>query len=606
MIPSHHAAFTKPGSIVFSSNRPYVTDLQAAGGRVLQQPTGHLVFYGPHGRRILATDPEGNPLHECEWATGSDGTARLTGARLCLDWGQWVGLKPEGLSNSTTLDLSRKPGWERLRADDLRRMAAQALQVPFDEVRFFYGDEDLVIDRRGQATIRHKKDAFYVLEEGTFDAPSGQVKFMACMGAMHWARIDFLPVVELFQSLLPGTGSAAFELIRGLYDDQNEGQPKPLALRYRGIPTYPSEAAYRLFSGFFVPQAPGQTDPFPIFMDQSRSHEVTWLPAPEPPRRYFDHARSLCVTVKGDRLQKVTLADDSTGLSYVPAASGTLAPCGRSAGITGGNLVLHDGARQTEIPLSSSWGRLKDWPPAASQGPAVSPAERGESQGWRTLFGDRPPLVAAEQAFASVLLYPEDEREIEELPTQPFVADYLQDAVEQRPDLAAHLAGAERVLIHNFDAAVSACILLDRPRDCRVLYRHPALAQKHAQALWNQLARAQKLDWMTRIAFRPEEGFRKTFYDQRYDLIYLWLPFAQLAQAQPVADATGAVAAALQPRGLAFVVGLSSTATLLQTSRLRIVEAAPVEQLPTFQMHRSILPRARVKSRLTVFQVVKS
>ena len=51
---------------------------------------------------------------------------------------------------------------------------------------------------------------------------------MSCMGAMHWARIDFLPVVELFQSLLPGTGSAAFELIRGLYDDQNPKEPVPL------------------------------------------------------------------------------------------------------------------------------------------------------------------------------------------------------------------------------------------------------------------------------------------------------------------------------------------------------------------------------------------
>ena len=74
---------------------------------------------------------------------------------------------------------------------------------------------------------------------------------MACMGAMHWDRIDFLPVVELFQSLLPGTGSAVFELIRGLYDDQNVPLQTPLALRYRGIPTYPSEAAFRLFQPLF-------------------------------------------------------------------------------------------------------------------------------------------------------------------------------------------------------------------------------------------------------------------------------------------------------------------------------------------------------------------
>lgn len=601
MDPSILSALTRPGNIAFSSNRPCVTDLQTAGGRVTQQPSGHLIFYGPHGQRILATDPDGNPLHECDWVVSPDGAVKLTHARFRLDWGQWVGLKPEGLVNATRLDLSRKPGWERLRADDLRRMAAQALQVPFEEVRFFYGDEDLVIDRQGQATIRHKKDAFYVLEERTFDAPPQQVKFMACMGSMHWAKIDFLPVVELFQSLLPGTGSAAFELIRGLYDDQNPDSSQPLPLRYRGIPTYPSEAAYRLFGGFFLPQAPGRADPFPIFMDQSRSHEVTWLPAPDQPRRYFDPARNLCVTVKGDYMQKVTLLNDPAGLSYVPPGRNGFVPCERSLGVAGNMLVLKDGTQQTEIPLSSTWGRLRDLPPAlvlASEG-------RGESEGWRALFGGRPPQVAAKQAFASVLLYPEDDREIAELPTQPFVADYLQDAIEQRPDLAASLARAKTVLIHNFDGALNACIRLDRPRDYRVLYQHPSFAQKQAQALWNQLAQAKKLDWVKRIVLLPEEDHRKNIYEQPYDLIYAWLPFSQLTHAQAVADAANRVATALQPRGLAFVVGLSSMAAILRASRLRIVEAAPVDQLPTFQMHKSILPRARVKPHLTVFQIVK-
>ena len=71
--------------------------------------------------------------------------------------------------------------------------------------------------------IRQRKDAFYVLQDGDFE----QARFMSCMGAMHWSSIDFLPVVELFKSLLPGTGSAVFELIRGLYDDQNEGKSTP-------------------------------------------------------------------------------------------------------------------------------------------------------------------------------------------------------------------------------------------------------------------------------------------------------------------------------------------------------------------------------------------
>jgi hypothetical protein len=65
---------------------------------------------------------------------------------------------------------------------------------------------------------------------------------------------------------------ATFELIRGLYDDQNPSQPLPL--RYRGIPTYPSEAAYRLFSAFFIPQIAGGGDPFPVFMEALRQAQL--------------------------------------------------------------------------------------------------------------------------------------------------------------------------------------------------------------------------------------------------------------------------------------------------------------------------------------------
>src|SRR5437867_9264962 len=271
--PVIHSALSHPGNITFHANRPFVHDLSAAGGRVVRQASGHFIFYGPDNRRFLATDPEGNPFHECEWVAAAKGTVRLARARVRLDWGQWVGVKPEGLANCTTLDLSKKPGWERLRADDLRSMAAQAMRVSLEEVRFFYGDEDLVVDARGQATIRHKKDALSVLEAGTFE----RSRFMACLGTMHWARIDFLPVVELFQSLLPGTGSAVFELIRGLYDDQTVGEAtRPL--RYRGIPTYPTPPASQLFSSYFVPHAPRGPHPFPLFMDSIRSGEVIWKP----------------------------------------------------------------------------------------------------------------------------------------------------------------------------------------------------------------------------------------------------------------------------------------------------------------------------------------
>ena len=127
----------------FSENTPFKEDFERAGGRVVRRQTGHLVFYRSDGRRFLATDPAGNPLHECDWGR-IEGRIALIRARIKLDWGAWVGLKPSGLVNETTLNLATKPGWQRLTADDLRAMAAQALRVPLEEVRWFYRDEDLV------------------------------------------------------------------------------------------------------------------------------------------------------------------------------------------------------------------------------------------------------------------------------------------------------------------------------------------------------------------------------------------------------------------------------------------------------------------------------
>ena len=585
-----HSALTRPGNIVFPANLPFVEDLRAAGGRAHRQPSGHLAFYGPNNRRILATDPDGNPLHECEWDRTAAGKTRLVRARVRLEWGGWVGLKPEGLVNTTTLDLSKKPGWERFKPDDLRQMAAQAMRVPLDAVKLFYGDDDLTIDAKGTATIRHKKDAFYVLDDGTFD----HARFMACMGAMHWAHIDFLPVVELFQSLLPGTGSAMFELIRGLYDDQNEGEPQPL--RYRGIPTYPSEAAFKLFSAFFTPQAPGGGDPFPIFMDMPRSHEVTWLPTRHPPVRFFDTAHSLCLTVKEQKVQKVTKQDDPTGLPFVAPAAGMSAPFERSVTVANGTLVLKDRDTRTDVPVQPAWGALRESLP---ENRPLAPV------GWRSLFNETPPMVAPREAFSAVLLYPEDETEISEVASQPFVADHIQDRFEQDPQLTASLSKTTDVLIDNFDGAIRTCVNLDRPRHYTVLYARPAYAQKQAQSLWSELARAQRFDLGKNISLVPAAG-RPAAYHAPHDLLFLWIPFSIFTDAIAQHETLKTIPAALKQGGLAFIVGPASVRSALQMqSQLHVASAEPVESLPTFQMHRSILPKARLKAGLTLFQVLR-
>jgi hypothetical protein len=582
-------ALTRPSNLSFPSNLSYSHDLIAAGGRAVQQPSGHLMFYGAHGRRILATDPDGNPLHECEWSVEPNGAIRLARARFRLDWGQWVGLKPGGLINSTVLDLSRKPGWQRLRADDLRHMAAHALGVPLDEVRFFYSDDDVVIDANGQATIRQKKDAFYILDDGTFD----RARFMACMGAMHWNRIDFLPVVELFQSLLPGTGSAAFELIRGLYDDQNEGQPQPLPLRYRGIPTYPSNAAFRLFSGYFIPQTSGGRKPFDVFMDSSQSNQVTWLPSSDPPRRYYDEPHRLCVTVKGGMVQKVTLADDPVGMSYVNAQQSRGE---RRVGVANESLILMDGTQRTELAIVPSWGPLREIP--------VSLA--GFPMSWQDLFDGTPPSVTPAEAFGAVLLYPDDATEIDEASAHPFVADYLQDIIEDSPQLRAMHAQARHVLIDNVDGSLQTCIALTAGKDHHVLYTRPALAQKQAYLLWNAAAQAGSFDALAHVRLMSAEIHRKTVYNERYDWIYRWISYSCFEQTHELAAVASALRQALSPGGLAFVVGPQSMDDILLRHSLRIVQMESVDTLPTFRMHQTILPQARLKSTLTLFHVMQS
>jgi len=585
------AALTTFGHLRFSTNLPFAQDLEQAGGRVVRQATGHLVFYRPDGRRFLATDPAGNPLHECEWGTDATGDVILRRARIRLDWGQWVGLKPAGLVNETSLNLTSKPGWQRLKADDMRTMAAQALRVSMEEVRFFYRDEDLLIEPTGRATIRQRKDAFYVLQDGDFE----RARFMSCMGAMSWSSIDFLPVVELFQSLLPGTGSAVLELIRGLYDDQNEGNPTPRPLRYRGIPTYPSEAAFRLFSSFFTPQAPGGNNPFTLFMNPERSNHVIWLPAGTMPIRYFDQRAGACLTFQGGLLHKVTVASDSSGLSYMSPKGRRFLPCDRSAEIAGGHVILKDRDRETTLAVALPHGSLEQ----AGEPVAMSPVD------WRSVFVQGVPAILPADAYGAVLLYPEDESEIGECAAQPFVADYLQDIGEQDREIGAVSSRAERVLIDNGDAVVATCIMFDRPRDYTVLVRYPAFAQKQAQQLWTVCAELQRWDWLSRIRFVSDEVPHEPEAPDAYDLVYHWVPYDSGDLAASLAERMKGISRILRGGGNAFVIGPAELGRQGSPHGLYVCWEEPVEQLSTFRMHRTILPKARLRAGLTLFHMKK-
>lgn len=462
--------------------------------------------------------------------------------------------------------------------------------MPLEEVRWFYRDEDFAIDPTGLATIRQRKDALYVLDDGGFET----ARFMSCMGAMHWDEIDFLPVVELFKSLLPGTGSAVLELIRALYDDQQRGRSVPRPLRYRGIPPYPSEAAFRLFSAFFRPQSAGTGDPFVDFMNPSKSHVVTWLPADHPPVRYFGERQGICITVKDGVAQKAILAADTVGLAYVNPLGRRVLPLDRSLRIDGQQLILKDREQETIVPLPTGL-HVRTSP--LSEKP-LSPVD------WRGVFVPEPPNVHPSEAFGAVLLYPKGPEEISDLAAQPFVADYLDDLGEQDREIGRIRSSAERVLIVNGDAVISTCVLFDRPRDYTVSVRHMAYAQRQAQQLWTQCAEINRWDWLPRIRMGAADVVEDSIARHGpFDLLYLWLSYDTFDSLTTMATTLASASRGLRRGGDAFVVGPVGIQAVLSSEPWQVCWSESVDALPTFAMHKTILPKARVKTGLTLFHL---
>ncbi len=573
-------------------NRSFAATRSSGNVACRRLATGHLVFDGPLGRRILLTDPDGHPLHECEWQERPDGTVHLVSARWYLDWGRWVGLKPGGLVHTTTLDLTTRTGWQTLTRQDLRMMAAHAMGVTLEAVEFFYADDDLVIEPTGRATIRQRKDALYVLEDGTF----AQARFMSCMSAMHWACIDYLPVVELFKSLLPGTGSAAFEFIRGLYDDQNRRRPRPL--HYRGIPAYPSEAAFGLFSNFFTPAHSGPERPFAVFMDIPRSHEVTWLPTPHPPVRYVAPHHRICLTVAHGNVRKVTMVDDTGGLPFVPPNQQGFAPCEKRVAVHDGRLWLSDHRTSREIPLEPGWGITQH----SDDRTAPETGSRHEHS-WEDMFPDGTPAVSPQEAYSAILLYPDDETMIGDLASQPFVADFWNDLIDQDQSLAAHVRHATHILIHGFDACIGA-LPIHSPQSATVVYTHGAHAQKQAQSLWNQYARPRHQTHQPGPDGRPVYRFvsdqtgSHDAYQATYDLMYVWLPFVAYDETSTLREQAERINRGLRPNGLAWLAGPDSLPSLISGLALDVVSREQVSTLQPFRLHKSILPRATLHPRL--------
>ncbi|NIQ03590.1 MAG: hypothetical protein GWM98_27300 [Nitrospinaceae bacterium] len=434
------------------------------------------MFYNTYGRRFLMTDPEGNPLHEAEWgADEATHEIKLKQARCQLDCKQWVGIKPRAKKFSTHINIKGQPGWEQMTINQLRQGAAQAWQVPHSEVEYFYKDENFVSTAEGEYDVNLYKDGLYVLPGGTFETPVF-VSFMFCV---QWEKLDLIPVVELFQSTLPGSGGAVFEFIWGLFEDQSRETPLG-PLRYRGLPTYPSKEAFNIFSAFFTPKGPQGEDLMEVFMNTDRSHEIEWTPRPDPPWRYFSEVQSMSLTVQDGFLYKLTVYDDPLGIPYINTARGGYGSCQRYMSVTDSGITLHDGDEQQNLPISEQW-QVTDRSPA--QAPPAAPF------GWQHFFGGNPPETDPVKILFTVPFYPEGEAPIDEASLMPMVLDQIFEYMERHDDMPDRLEKVESVLVHTFDSVISGCVDCTHDRDVTVLYSDPEFAVKNAQLLCVELRR---------------------------------------------------------------------------------------------------------------------
>ena len=280
------------------------------------------------------------------------------------------------------------------------------------------------------------------------------------------------------------------------------------------------------------------------------------------------------------------------GFRILPPNAEGLAPYGRAVTVKDTRIVLQDGTTQTDVPIKPTWGITS--PPSSSK-----PVKDFGS--WHQLFPEGPSSLTPVEAFSTTLLYPIDEREIGEPESQPFVLDYWDDLIDEDTQIHEQVTSAHHMLISQCDAALASCIRLDCPRTYTILYASAQFAQKQAQNLWNQFAHTQRLDWIPSIRFLDYSRQLMACVQQQYHVMYVWIPFTLYQDPLTINQTLSSLTKALLPGGLAFIAGPSLIADFLNTQNLDILYGEPAHSLPTFQLHRSILPRAQLKPELTMF-----
>jgi hypothetical protein len=510
---------------------------------------------------------------------------------MLLDSNQWVGIKPKCKEYTTDIDINGQPGWETITKDDLRKQAAEAWQVPLDDLKYFYRNENFDSLGEGKYHIHVKKDGLFALRDGHFE----QTMFISFMFSVNWGKVDLIPVVELFQSTLPGTAGAVFEFIWGLYNDQNREQ-ELAPLRYRGLPTYPSKESFNIFSAFFEPSNPGNEDIFEVFMDTYRSHEIEWRPRVNPPWRYFSEEHQISVTVQDNFLYKAVVKGDPITVPYINCAKGGHPPCQRQLIVANDKIVLQDRSSIRTIPIDAKWN-------VESIGESKEFSEPLFS--WDKFFGEKAPDVDPVKAQFTVALYPEGNAEINEASVQPIALDQIFYYMEENTDMPDKLEQVEDVLIHTFDMVIAGCVDCGKSRNYTVLYSDPELAVKNAQLLWSHASSRDELGNLQNVNFFPEIDKVEEAYGSTYDMIFKWIPTGFYHDQKNCEAMLAAIALALRPSGLLFLVGPLPLSGLLDNYGLTQLNGDPIVEMPFFRQHLKMCPENQLNPQATVFLLEK-
>ncbi len=338
--------------------------------------------------------------------------------------------------------------------------------------------------------------------------------------------------------------------------------------------------------------------PQDVFLDVKRSHEVEWRPSPEYPVRHFDEQQRITVTTHHHKMQKLTCWDDASGLAYLPTTlTGEPKSDGRGVQIREQMVHLYDGAHQQRLNVQKSWHLSLPQNEQPCRLPTTS---------WRECFPKGAPALSPAEAFSAVLLYPDEAQLIGEKESQPFIFDYLDDFLEEQPELRQFRETADHILLARCEASLGACLKYQRPQWHTMWYEWPAFAQKQAQQIWNTLNRNRTLDWLPQFRFLPAKDEMITTTASPFDWVNVWIPFASYDDHQTLQQWSWFLANHLVPGGIGCVAGPLTLGQQFQQEGFSVIHAERAEALPTFKIHQAILQNGWLHPELMVWIIQQS